>query len=322
MFPDPSFWIITREDWDKKAADSPSAKAPPQAKQSNKKRQTKLAKVVAPKRKSRSTSPVPKGRGAVWACKAMGDDCVNKSSRNQTAKCSECTIWVHPKKGCSIAKGISHVYTVCWNKSESQSSSDDSVAKPPPRVNETHQKPIDCPSSDDSSPVGKEEDEATVVDTDDEDSPPRGRCFHCRGPCSTCPALKTIRVDGKLRMFDPRCHQMFKAGIEHWTPPKFKELEEEESSCKPTALWMDDVKVTGQCEAMGDECQREKIAVTTACVACNNTMHVMCGVKFDDGKGLEDKDLHKCHNCNDVKECEGGKEWRKENRDIAKPQQK
>jgi len=63
MFPDPSLRIITREEWDKKAADSPSAKAPPQVKQSKKKRQTKPAKVVTPKRKSRSTFPVPKGRG-------------------------------------------------------------------------------------------------------------------------------------------------------------------------------------------------------------------------------------------------------------------
>jgi len=65
MFPDPSLRIIAREDWDKKAADSPNAKAPPQAKQSKKKRQTKPSKVVATKRKSRSTSPVPKGRGTV-----------------------------------------------------------------------------------------------------------------------------------------------------------------------------------------------------------------------------------------------------------------
>jgi len=63
-----------------------------------------------------------------------------------------------------------------------------------------------------------EEDEATVVDTDDEDSPPGGRCFRC----------------------------------------------------------------------LGEECQWENIAVTTACVACNNTMCVMCGVKFDDGEGLDD----------------------------------
>jgi len=48
---------------------------------------------------------------------------------------------------------------------------------------------------------------------------------------------------------------MFKAGIEHPTPPKFKELEEEESSRKPTALRMDDVEVTGQCKAMGEDCQ-------------------------------------------------------------------
>jgi len=130
MFPDPSLRIIIREDWDKKAADSPSAKAPPQAKQSKKKRQTKPAKVVAPKkRKSRSTTPVQKGRGAVGACKAMGDDCVNKSSRNQTTKCSEYTIWVHPKKGCSIAKGTSFVCECCWNKSKSESSSEESVEK-------------------------------------------------------------------------------------------------------------------------------------------------------------------------------------------------
>jgi len=115
LHPGPSVRIITREAWDKKAADSPSAKAPPKAKQSKKTRQTKPAKVVAPKRKSRSTSPVPKGRGKVGVCKVMGDDCVNKSSPNQTTKCSECTIWVHPKKGCSIAKGTFFVCVVCWN---------------------------------------------------------------------------------------------------------------------------------------------------------------------------------------------------------------
>jgi len=142
MFPDPSLRIITREDWDRKAADSPSAKAPPQAKPSKKKRQTKPVKVVAPKRTSRSTAPVQKGRGAVGACKAMGDDCVNKSSQNQTTKCSECTCWVHPKKGCSIAKGTSHVCMLCWNRSESESSSEESVDKPPPPVNETHKKPL------------------------------------------------------------------------------------------------------------------------------------------------------------------------------------
>jgi len=97
---------------------------------------------------------------------------------------------------------------------------------------------------------------------------------------------------------------MFKAGIEHPTPPKFKELEEEESLCKPTALRMDDVEVTGQCDTMGEDCQWQDIAVTTACcMACNNTMHVMCGVKFDDGEGLEDAPCYKCHNCSDVKEC-------------------
>jgi len=36
LHPDPSLRIITREAWDKKAADSPSAKAPPEAKQSKK----------------------------------------------------------------------------------------------------------------------------------------------------------------------------------------------------------------------------------------------------------------------------------------------
>ena len=231
MFPDPSLRIITREDWDKKAADSPSAKAPPQAKQSKKKRQTKHAKVVAPKRKSRSNAPAQKDGGTVGACRAMGDDCANKSSRNQTTRCSECTIWVHPKKGCSIAKGNSFVCEVCWSKSESESSSEESVEKPPPPVNETHKKPHHLTSSDDSSTEGEEEvqedasgegkeeeeDEATVVDTDDEDSPPGGRCFRCRGLCSISPVLKTIRVDGKLRMFDPRCYRMFKAGIEHPT---------------------------------------------------------------------------------------------------------
>jgi len=117
---------------------------------------------------------------------------------------------------------------------------------------------------------------------------------------------------------------MFKAGIEHPTPPKFKELEEEGSSRKPTALRMDDVEVTGQCEAMGEECQWEHIAVTTACVACSNAMHVMCGVKsrFDDGEGLEGEARYKCHNCNDVKECQGGEQWKEENRGIVKPQQK
>jgi len=133
----------------------------------------------------------------------------------------------------------------------------------------------------------EEEDEATVVDTDDEDSPPGGRCFRCRGLCSISPVLKTIRVDGKLRMFDPRCYRMFKAGIVHPTPPSFKELEEKDSPRKPTALRMDDVNVTGQCKAMGEECQWEQIAVTTVCVACNSAIHVMCGVKFDDGEGLD-----------------------------------
>jgi len=142
-----------------------------------------------------------------------------------------------------------------------------------------------------------------MVDTDDEDSPPGGRCFRCRGTCSSCPAMKTIRVDGKFIMFDPRFYRMFKAGIEHPTPPSFKELEEKESPRKPTTLRMDDVDITGQCEALGEECQWEQIAVTTACVACNNAMHVMCGVKFDDGEGLEDEARYKCHNCNDVKAC-------------------
>ena len=138
MFPDPSLRIITREDWDKKAAESPSSKTPPHAKQSNKKRQTKPAKVVAHKRKSRSTAPVQKGSGAVGACKAMGDDCVNKSSPNQTTKCLECTIWVHPKKGCSIAKGNSFVCEVCWSKSESETSDDEGVEKLPPPIDKTH----------------------------------------------------------------------------------------------------------------------------------------------------------------------------------------
>jgi len=93
---------------------------------------------------------------------------------------------------------------------------------------------------------------------------------------------------------------MFKAGIEHPTPPKCLELESEESLCKPTTLQMDDVEVTGQCEAMGKDCQWQDIAITTACMACNNTMHVMDGVKFDDGEGLEDEALYKCHSCNDV----------------------
>jgi len=186
-------------------------------------------------------------------------------------------------------------------------------------VNELLLLPLSLTSSDDSNTEGEEEvhggnrdnvsgdgkeeeeDEATVVDTDDEDSPPGGRCFRCRGPCSTCPGLKTIRVDGKLRMFDPRCYRMFKAGIEHPTPPNFKELEEKESPRKPKTLRMDDVEVTGQRKAMGEECQWENIAVTTACVACNNVMHVMCGEKLDDGKGLEDKAHYKCYNCNDVK---------------------
>jgi len=149
-----------------------------------------------------STAPVQKGRDAVGACKAMGDECANKSSRNQTTKCLECTIWVHPKKGCSIAKGTSFVCTLCWNKSESDTSEDDSVGKPPPPINETHKKPLSCTCSSDDSTGGEEEvqggnkdnasgdgkeeeeDEATVVDTYNEDSPPGGRCFRCRGPCS------------------------------------------------------------------------------------------------------------------------------------------
>jgi len=109
------------------------------------------------------------------------------------------------------------------------------MEKPPPPVNETHKKPQYLSSSDSStegeeevqgdnkdnaSGDGKEveEDEATVVDTDDKDSPPGGRCFRCRGLCSINPVLKTIRVDGKLRMFDPRCYRMFKAGIEPRKP--------------------------------------------------------------------------------------------------------
>jgi len=64
---------------------------------------------------------------------------------------------------------------------------------------------------------------------------------------------------------------MFNAGIVHPTPPSFKELEEKESPRKPTALRMDDVDVTGQCKAMGEDCQWEQIAVTTACVACNSS---------------------------------------------------
>jgi len=201
---------------------------------------------------------------------------------------------------------------------ESDTSSESSKEKPPPPINKTQENRVNCSSSDDSSTEGEEEiqggnkddasgedkeveeDKATMVDTDNEDSPPKGRCFHCRGLCSTCPDLKTISVDDKLRMFDPRCHRMFNAGIEHPTPPKFKELDEEESSCKPTVLRMDDVEVTGQCEAMGEDCQWQDIAVTTACVACNNAMHVMCGVKFDDGEGFEDEARCKCHNCNNV----------------------
>jgi len=80
------------------------------------------------------------------------------------------------------------------------------MEKPPPPVNETHKKPQYLSSSD-SSTEGKEEvqgdnkdnasgdgkeeeeDEATVIDTDNEDSRPGGRCFRCRGPCSTCPSL-------------------------------------------------------------------------------------------------------------------------------------
>jgi len=248
----------------------------------------------------------------------MGDDCVNKSSQNPTTKCSECTSWVHPRKGCSIAKGTSFVCEACWKKSESDTSSESSKEKPPPPINETHEKPLILTSSDDSSTEDEEEsqgdikdnasgdgneeeeDEATMVDTDDEDSPPGGRSFRCRGLCSTCPDLKTIRVDGKLRLFDPRCHRMFKAGIEHPTPPKFSDLEPKESLRNLTALWMDDVEVTGQCKAMGEDCQWEDNAVTAACAACNNAMHVMCGVKFDDGEGLEDEAHYKSHNYNDV----------------------
>jgi len=142
-----------------------------------------------------------------------------------------------------------------------------------------------------------------VVDTEDEDSPPGGHCFRCRRLCSSAPELKTIRVDGKLRMFDQRCHGMFEAGIEHPAPPKFKGVEEKESSRKPTALRMGDVEATGQCEAMGEDCQWQELPITTECVSCNGAMHVMCGAKFDDGEGLEDEVRYKCHNCNDVKQC-------------------
>jgi len=322
LHPDPSLRIITRLEWDKKAAGDPNAKAPPKAKQSKNTRPTNPAKTVAAKRSSRSSSTVLKGKGKAGACKAMGMDCGNKSSPNQTTKCLECSIWVHPKKPCSVAKGTSFVCDVCWNKSEeSDSSSESSKEKPPPPKNETHKKPQSISSSNDSSTEGEEEiqggekdnasgegkeeeeDEATVVDTEDEDSPPGGHCFRCRRLCSSAPELKTIRVDGKLRMFDQRCHGMFEAGIEHPTPPKSKEVEEKESSRKPTALRMGDVEATGQCEAMGENCQWQDIAVTAECVSCSAAIHVMCGVKFDDGEGLEDEACYKCHNCNDVKQC-------------------
>jgi len=134
---------------------------------------------------------------------------------------------------------------------------------------------------DNASGEGKEEeeDEATVVDTEDEDSPPGGHCFRCRRLCSSAPELKTIRVDGKLRMFDQRCHGMFEAGIEHPTPPKFKGVEEKESSRKPTALMMGDVEATGQCEAMGEDCQWQELPITTECVSCNGTMQCMSCVE-------------------------------------------
>ena len=72
---------------------------------------------------------------------------------------------------------------------------------------------------------------------------------------------------------------MFKPGIEHSTPPSFKELEEKESPRKPKTLRKDDVDVTGQCKALGVECEWKQIAVTTACAACNNAMHAICGVR-------------------------------------------
>jgi len=65
LHPDPSLRIITREDWDKKAADSPSVKAPPKAKQSKKTSKPSLPRLQPP-RGNQGPLPLCQRTGGQW----------------------------------------------------------------------------------------------------------------------------------------------------------------------------------------------------------------------------------------------------------------
>jgi len=127
----------------------------------------------------------------------------------------------------------------------------------------------------------------TICFEDQEDQFVGGRCFRCKRVCSSFPLNKVALVCGVMRKFDERCYRKWHDGIEHPTPAAFKTPEKKKVAQKPTALNMNKDDPKGQCEAMGDDCEWEEIASTTACVQCKKSMHAMCGDKFDDGKTLD-----------------------------------
>jgi len=127
----------------------------------------------------------------------------------------------------------------------------------------------------------------TICFEDQEDQFVGGRCFRCKRVCSSFPLNKVVLVCGVMRKFDERCYHKWHDGIEHPTPAAFKTPEKKKVARKPTALNMNKDDPKGQCEAMGDDCEWEEIASTTACVQCKKSMHAMCGDKFDDGKTLD-----------------------------------
>jgi len=171
---------------------------------------------------------------------------------------------------------------VCWNKPQSNASSEECTEKPSPFTNKTKKHPLGCSSPNDSTKVGEEEevvhdsaDKATRVSADKEDNPPRGRRFGCKQLCSSSPHLKAMRVDGILSEFDLSCCCRFKAVIQHLTPAKILELVTwHESAGKQSTLQMVDAGVTCQCKAMDENCQWQDIVITTACMACNSNTHM------------------------------------------------
>ena len=109
--------------------------------------------------------------------------------------------------------------------------------------------------------------------------------------------MHVIEVDGVKRRFDPHCHTKFLAGVAYPTPDPIRAKVGEKGNLEESAGKQTALKMNAGCKALGDKCEWAEHEASTTCVECKKEMHVMCGIKVDDGNELEGEALFKCKSC-------------------------